>query len=141
MANVIYRGPVEREPETINLPVSATLSPGVFVKKNAGQLEAAGGSTGRLMVLSNRRFMETDITTAYAVDETAIAYRVEPEQEYQMLAATGNYADQVELSCSADGKLKVAVTGEVVLAFVDGAKNLAAEGFLDVVISNGYVKA
>jgi len=141
MANVIYRGPVEREPETINLPVSATLSPGIFVKKNAGQLEAAGGSAGRLMVLSNRRFYETDITTAYTADETAIAYRVEPEQEYQMLAATGNYSDQAELSCSADGKLKAAVAGEVVLAFVDGAKNLAAEGFLDVVISNGYVKA
>lgn len=141
MSNVIYRGPVEREPETINLPVSAILSPGIFVKKTQGQLEAAGGSTGRLMVLSNRRFMETDITTAYAVDETAIAYRVEPEQEYQMVAAAGNYADQAELSCSADGKLKAAVAGEVVLAFVDGAKNLAAEGFLDVVISNGYVKA
>ena len=25
MANVIYRGPVEREPETINLPVAAAL--------------------------------------------------------------------------------------------------------------------
>jgi hypothetical protein len=26
MANVIYRGPVEREPETINLPVAAALN-------------------------------------------------------------------------------------------------------------------
>jgi hypothetical protein len=26
MANVIYRGPVEREPETINLPVAAALT-------------------------------------------------------------------------------------------------------------------
>ncbi len=29
MANVIYRGPVEREPETINLPVASALNPGL----------------------------------------------------------------------------------------------------------------
>jgi hypothetical protein len=41
MANVIYRGPVEREPETINLPVAAALNPGVAVKGCSGKLAAA----------------------------------------------------------------------------------------------------
>ena len=38
MANVIYRGPVEREPETINLPVASALNPGVAVVISAGKL-------------------------------------------------------------------------------------------------------
>ena len=41
VANVIYRGPVEREPETINLPVAAALNPGVAVKVASGKLAAA----------------------------------------------------------------------------------------------------
>lgn len=51
MANVIYRGPVEREPETINLPVAAALNPGVAVKVASGKLAAAADTTGRWLIL------------------------------------------------------------------------------------------
>lgn len=141
MSNVIYRGPVEREPETISAALSQASKPGVFVKKTAGKFIASTDSKGRLFVLSNDRYLETDITTEIPADQTVNAYRIEPEQEYQMLAVTGNYSDQAELSCSADGKLKAAAAGETVLAFVDGAKNLASEGYLDIVTANTYVKA
>lgn len=57
MANVIYRGPVEREPETINLPVAAALNPGVAVKVSSGKLAAAADTTGRWLILGNRRFI------------------------------------------------------------------------------------
>lgn len=141
MSNVVYRGPVEREPETISAALGAALKPAIFVKKTAGKFVASADSKGRLFVLSNDRYLETDITTEMPADQTANAYRIEPEQEYYMLAVTGNYSDQAELSCGADGKLKAAVAGETVLAFVDGAKNLAAEGYLDIVTANTYVKA
>lgn len=36
MPNVIYRGPVEREPETINLPVAAASNPCIAVKVSSG---------------------------------------------------------------------------------------------------------
>jgi hypothetical protein len=59
MANVIYRGPVEREPETINLPVAAALNPGVAVK-GSRQMAAApilpgAGSSSATVVSSARQ--------------------------------------------------------------------------------------
>lgn len=141
MANVIYRGPVEREPETLNLQVTGAYLPGTFVKKAAtGKVTTATDGLGRLLLLSNPRFLERDIETAYAAGETGIQYRLEPEQEYQALAAIGNYADQAELTVNASGQLAAATAGDAVVAFVDGAKNLVAAGFLDVVIATRYIK-
>lgn len=142
MANVIYRGPVEREPETLNLPVTGTYLPGTFVRKAAtGKVVTADDGTGRLLLLSNPRYLERDIETAYAADETGIQYRLEPEQEYQAIAVLANYADQAELTVNATGQLAAATTGDIVVAFVDGAKNITdATGFLDIVIANAYTK-
>lgn len=142
MANVIYRGPVEREPETLNLPVAGAYLPGTFVRKAAtGKVVTADSGTGRLLLLSNPRFLERDIETAYAADETGIQYRLEPEQEYQAIAVLANYADQAELTVNASGQLAAATAGDIVVAFVDGAKNITdATGFLDIVIANAYTK-
>lgn len=142
MANVIYRGPVEREAETLNLPVTGTYLPGTFVTKaSTGKAVKATSGTGRLLLLSNPRFLERDIDTAYAADETGIQYRIEPEQEYYARAVIGNYADQAELTVNADGVLAAAASGDAVVAFVDGAVNLTTGGFMDVVIASRYIKA
>lgn len=142
MANVIYRGPVEREAETLNLPVTGAYLPGTFVTKAAtGKVVTATSGTGRLLLLSNPRFLERDIDTAYAADETGIQYRIEPEQEYYARAAIGNYADQAELTVNGSGVLAAATSGDAVVAFVDGAVNLTAAGFMDVVIASRYIKA
>lgn len=143
MANTIFRGQTENEAKTLNLQVTGAYLPGTFVKKDAtGKAVTATDGTGRLLLLSNPRYLERDITTAYAADETGIQYRLEPEQEYQAIAVLGNYADQAELTVNANGQLAAATTGAVVVAFVDGAKNITdATGFLDIVIANSYVKA
>ncbi len=142
MANVIYRGPVEREAETLNLPVTGAYLPGTFVTKaSTGSVVTATSGTGRLLLLSNPRFLERDIDTAYAAGETGIQYRIEPEQEYYARAVIGNYADQAELTVTADGVLAAATSGDAVVAFVDGAINLVAAGFMDVVIASRYIKA
>jgi hypothetical protein len=86
MANVIYRGPVEREPETINLPVAGAYNPGIAVKIATGKLTAAADTTGRWFILGNRRIGQA-ITTAYAANETGVGYRVEGEQEYNVRLA------------------------------------------------------
>ena len=142
MANTIYRGPVEREPETLNLPVTGAYLPGTFVRKAAtGKVATADSGTGRLLLLSNVRSLESSIETAYAADDTGIQYRLEVEQEYQAIAVLGNYADQAELTVNASGQIAAAVAGDVVVAFVDGEKNITdATGFLDIVIANAYTK-
>jgi hypothetical protein len=144
MANVIYRGPVEREPETLNIQVAAALNPGVAVKVASGKLAVATDTTGRWFILGNRRFIGQDINTAYAVNETGVAYRVEGEQEYYVRLAAATYTVGQELTIGASGIFKAAATGDQVIATFDekAGRTLAAEGFADVVIlSTPYAKA
>ncbi|WP_414455698.1 hypothetical protein [Enterobacter quasiroggenkampii] len=144
VANVIYRGPVEREPETINLPVASALNPGVAVKVASGKLAAAADTTGRWLILGNRRFIGQAITTAYAANETGVAYRVEGEQEYNVRLAAAAYTVGQELTIGTGGVFKAAATGNQVVATFDekAGRTLAAEGFADVVIlSTPYAKA
>jgi hypothetical protein len=144
VANVIYRGPVEREPETINLPVTAASNPGIAVVKSAGKLAAATGTTGRWLILGNRRFSGQTIDTAYAANETGVAYRAEGEQEYNVRLAAAAYTVGQEITIGAGGVFKAAATGNQVVAVFDenAGRTLAAEGFGDVVLlSFPYAKA
>lgn len=143
VAHVIYRGPVEREPETINVQISTALTPGVAVKKLAAKATVAADAKGRIFILGNRRFYGQTIDTAYAADEMAVLYRSEPEQEYYVQLAAAAYTIGQELTVGAAGVFKAAAAGDVVLATFDEKANrtLAAQGFGDIVIVNAYVKA
>lgn len=139
MSNVIYQG-TNQEKATESLPVATALSPGVFVSIVSGKFAGNADGKARLFALSNRQFIDDDITTAYAADETAIGWEVEANDPFYMRAVTGNYTDQQELMLSAGGLLTAATAGNVVVAHVDGAKNLAAEGFLNVIAADKYTK-
>lgn len=140
--NVTYRGPCEREPETINLPVTTGLIPGVAVKRSGNTFVAATVGTGRNFILGNRRQYGQDISTAYLANETAEGYRLEPEQEYTARLAAAAYTRGQELTIGAGGVWVAAATTNVVLAYFDEAdRTLSAVGPADVVIANAYVKA
>lgn len=140
MANVIYRGPVEREPETLNIAVTGAYLPGVAVVTSTGTVAADG--LGRFGILSNRRMLGQDIDTAYAADETGIVYRVEPEQEYQVRTSAAAYTAGQELTVTTAGVFKAAASGEAVVAVCDGAKTTTSGSpFLDIVIVSRYIKA
>jgi hypothetical protein len=142
MANVIYRGPVERQPQTLNKTVIGALLPGTAVLiGGASFTQATAANTGRIGVLSNRNFYEQGVTDAYVTGETAVAYRLEPEQEYQFAFAAGAYTQGQELTVGAAGRLVAAVATNVVVAFFDQAgATLAAGDLADAVIANSYVK-
>lgn len=143
VAHVIYRGPAEREPETINLPVAGDYQPGVVVKKNTtGGVTVATDATGRLLILGNRRFIGQDINTAYAANETGVQYRVEVDQEYNVRLAAAAYTIGQELTVGAGGVLKAASADDIVVATFDekAGRTLATAGFADVVIVNSYAK-
>jgi hypothetical protein len=97
MANVIYRGPVEREPETINLPVAAALNPGVAVKI----APANGGSRRYYRALAHPRqpsFHRPGNHHCIRSNETGVGYRVEGEQEYNVRLAAAAYTVGQELT-------------------------------------------
>lgn len=146
VANVIYRGPAEREPETkSNSTMAAALVPGVAVKESGTTYVAATVGTGRNFILGNRREYGQDINTAYEVGETGQVYRLEPEQEYTARLAAAAYTKGQELTIGAGG-VWIAATAiapaNVVLAFFDEAdRTLGAVGPADIVIANAYIKA
>lgn len=141
VANVIYRGPIEREPETINLPVAAITFPGEFVLSDGEELTRASDGFGRLLLASTRRmYAQTDVDE-YEAGETAIAYRVEVEHEYRVRAVLSTYSVGDELTVGANGRVLAAVSGDRVVAFSEVNATLGSEELLDIVIANSYIKA
>lgn len=139
MANVIYRGPVSREPETINLPVAGAYTPGVFVTSDGDEFTVADGVAGRLLLLSNRRFYDQGPDAAYESGDTGVAYRLETEQEYTAQFAAGTYAKGDALTVNATGQMVAATAGDIVVAFYDGAgAELSAGDRDDIVIASRY---
>ena len=138
-AKVIYRGPVDREPTSVNLPVAGAYLPGELVVSNGSTLTraVAANADEQLLVLSNRDFSGQTVGTAYASGDTGIAYRTRPDDEYNVRFAAGTYTKGQALTVDADGRMAAAAAGDPVFAYYDGAGLALAAGDLDdVVIAN-----
>ena len=151
MANRIYRGPADRQPKTIsNRTVNGALLPGTAVSVTASQFsQATAVSAVRLALLANRDFYSTaffdatePLLTAYASGDTGVAFVIEPGQEYQWAAAAATYTNGQELMVGAAGRLTAATSGNIVVAYYDGATGAKSAGdLIDVTIANFYTKA
>jgi hypothetical protein len=142
--NVIYRGPVKDEPETLNLPVAGAYLPGIMVTEDGSNLTVATAADieGELLVLSNRRFYGQDLATAYASGDTGVAYRPRPGEIYQARLAAATYAKGDKLTIGASGYLTKTSTSERVLAFFDDTPGAFSAGDLaDVRIANSFLTA
>lgn len=145
MSNVIYRGPVAKEPQTIsNRVVAGAYLPGIFVTDDGTTLTVATAADmgKKLYLLSNREFQGQDVATAYASGDTAVAYEPMPGEIYQARMAAATYAIGDELTIGADGHLtKVATVGDVTVAYFSGtAGALSAGDLADVSIATGHRK-
>lgn len=142
MANSVYRGPVDVQPHTVTGLVDGALLPATFVTFDGTDLSQATAAGGRLFVLGMRDFYTQTILDAYADNETGLAYRIKPEDEFQVAMAAGTYTYGQELTVAASGRLAAATSGDIVVAFYDQAgATLTAGQLADVVIANSYVKA
>ena len=107
--NVIYRGPIKDEPETVSdKTVAGAYLPGILVTESASALTVATGANieDDLLVLSNRRFYGQDVATAYASGDTGVAYRPRPGEIYQVRVAATTYAKSDPLTVGASGYLE-----------------------------------
>lgn len=136
--NVIYRGPIAKEPQTLNLPVNGAHTPGLIVVENGVQFSAAvaADATKKLWILSNRRFMGQDVQTAYVSGETAVAYELLPGEIYQARMAAGTYTLGQALTVDANGRLAAAVAGNTILAYCDQAGTFTVGQLADVRIAD-----
>lgn len=140
-AKVIYRGPINEQPRTLNLPVAGALLPGSMVEQSStdtlAQLTTAVGK--RPLVLSNLEFKGQDIATAYTSGDTGVAYEPRPNEQYQVRVAAATYATGAALTIAASGRLAAATAGTVVVAFFTGTPGAYAAGDLaDVTIANAF---
>lgn len=138
--NVIYRGPNDRQPRTINRDVSGALLPGTFVEDTGAALaQLTTALAKRPLILAPADFAGQDIVTAYTSGNTGVAYELEPGQVYQARLAAASYAKGAPLTVAASGRLAAATAGTVVVAFFDDTPRAYAAGDLaDVVIANSY---
>lgn len=144
-ANRVFRGPFDREPQTLHRTLAGAYLPCTFVLLNGtGTVSQATAGAGRLGLLGNRDFYEQDLTLAYASGDSAIVYRVRPDDDVQVAMAAGTYTVGQELTVGAAGRLTAAVATNVVNAFYNDASQLGALTAgtrADVVIANSYIKA
>lgn len=144
MANRIYRGPVAKEPQTINLPVAGAYLPGILVTSDGSTLTAGSAADmgEKLYVLGNVGFKGQDIATAYTSGDTGVAFDALPGEVYQARMASATYAKGDKLTIAASGYLtKVAAVGDVTVAYFDGTAGAHGAGDLaDVIIAAGGTK-
>lgn len=138
--NVIYRGPVEKQARTVNLPVAGAYLPGTMVEETATTLaQITTALAKRPLVLSNVEFKDQDIATAYTSGDTGVAYEPEPGMVFQCAVAAATYAKGAPLTVAAAGRLAAASAESVVVAFFDDTPGAKSAGDLcDVVWANAY---
>lgn len=148
--NRIWRGDIEDQPRTINLPVAGAYLPGVFVTQDGTNLTVAVAASvdDRLYLLSNMEFKDQDAVTAYASGDTGIAYEVRPGQKYQAQMAAGTYSLGDRLTIDANGRLAAATgigatttvaAANIVVAYCDEAGTFSAGDLADAVIANRVI--
>jgi hypothetical protein len=138
--NVIYRGPIERQPRTINKPVAGAYLTGTMVEETATELvQITTGLAKRPLILTNMDFKDQDIATAYTDEDTGIAYEPMPGDVFQCRVAAATYAKGAPLTIAASGRLAAATAATVVVAFFDDTPGAKSAGDLvDVVWANSY---
>lgn len=139
--NVIYRGPIDKQPRTIQKEVAGAYLPGTFVEETATTLAQITTALAKLpLLLGNADYAGQDIATAYTSGDTGVAYELERGQVYQAALAAATYAKDAPLTIAASGRLAAATTGTKVVAFFSDTPGAYTAGQLaDVVIADGYI--
>lgn len=138
--NTIYRGPVDKQPRTIQKEVADAYVVGTFVEETATTLaQITTALAKRPLLLGNADYAGQDIATAYTSGDTGVAYELEPGMVFQARVASATYAKGAPLTIAAAGRLAAASNAEVVVAFFDDTPGAYSAGDLaDVVIANFY---
>jgi hypothetical protein len=148
-ANRVYRGPADRQPETVSdKTVAGAYLPCTFVTEGATTLTQATAFAAFLRLLANRDYYSTGqfdandpLKVAYASGDSGVAYKLEPGQTYQAAVAAATYAWGTELTVGAAGRVLAATAGQVVVAFSRAVGAKSAGDLIDIEIANHYAKA
>ena len=139
--NTIFRGPITHQPISVSKPVAGAYLPGCFVEETATELVQIATSLEKLpLILSNMDFKDQTIATAYADEDTGIAFKIVPGMIVQARMANATYALNEPLKIAASGRLAAATTADdIVIAFFSDTPGAYSAGALaDVTIANSY---
>ena len=143
--NKIFAGPTSENTPQVHEGTSAVaVLPGRLVVRSGGAFALAGAATkGRVFIAQENYLALKDVDTAYGIGETIMALELLDEQSFRARLPTGvNMTLDAELSCAANGELKLAATGEQVILFAAEAYNntSGSSQLVNVRAARGYIK-
>jgi hypothetical protein len=143
MANRVFRAPIDRQFQTVNLPVTGALLPATWVENTGSALVQLTTAVDKLpMILANVEFKDQTIADAYTSGDTGVAIYVQPNDVVVSAMAAATYAKGDPLTIAASGRLAAAATGNPIVAFYDGVAGAVSAGDLvDVIVANSSAAA
>lgn len=151
MASRAYRGPANRQPETVSdKTVGSALLPCTFVTEGATAFTQATAHGPMIRLLAPRDFYADSASfftatdpclTAYTSGDSAVAFVREPGQVYQVAMAAATYTFGQEVVVAAAGRAAAAASAGVVVGFCKFAGARAAGALGDIEMCMPYVKA
>lgn len=138
--NVVFRGPIERQPRTIGKPVTGALLPGSIVEETATNLVALTTAVAkRPLVLGFNDYSGQDLVTAYVTGASGIAFEPLPNDVYNVRMAAATYTWMQPLTVGASGRLTAATAASIVVGwYADTPGTVTADALRDVIWANSY---
>lgn len=123
----IHLGPARKnDPQVMELAAAAAIQPGCLIVVSAGEFALAGASTvGKVWIAQENYLAQKGVDDAYAADERVIGLEMQADTLYAAVIATGTNVTAVgtPLTPAANGKLAIASTSDLVVAYADEVYN------------------
>ena len=141
MANTIFIGPAEQQPEVLERAASERILPGQFVVEVDGEFQLLNDSTGGVVYIALENLLD-DTADAYELGDSIQAAKVDSGQYYQSILEGGrsvSYGDPLVVNSASI--LTHAATGDDVICNADEQKTTDSESaFVRVFFSKNFIQ-
>lgn len=122
MANTVYIGPAEEQPDVVELAASEAILPGQFMVVTSGKFAQAGAAEAALTYIALENILG-EVSEAYAADDTVQGARPKSGQYYSCVLAASQTISAVgtPLKTDASGNLIAQGGTGAIAAYADEA--------------------
>lgn len=123
----IHLGPARKnDPQVLELAAAAEIKPGSLLVITAGEFALAAATTvGKVWLAQENYLSQRSVDTVYAADERVLGLEMQDDTLYAAIIATGVNVTAIgaALTPAASGKLALASTGDLIVAYADEVYN------------------
>lgn len=119
MANLVYIGPAEHQPDVQERLASEAISPGQVLVETSGEYALAGADAGGIVYFAGCDILE-EVTDSYASGDTVQGFRPQSGEYYELTLASSQDIDKdAALTTDASGNLVALGAGTNTIAYAD----------------------